>query len=77
MHDEELTRLEAFCLEYVVQWLLSLMLNRKAIFKYQVLFRHLFHCLHAERQLCKAWTIHRMGKACSLQSLPVGVLGFI
>lgn len=67
---EELTGLEALSLEYVVQWPLSLVVNRKALFKYQMLFRHLFHCLHTERQLCKAWTVHRIGKACSLRSLP-------
>ena len=68
---EELRGLDAFSLDYVVQWPLSLILNRKSLFKYQMLFRHLFHCLHAERQLCKAWTAHRIGKACSLRSFPV------
>ncbi|KAL5515544.1 hypothetical protein EMCRGX_G000725 [Ephydatia muelleri] len=73
---EELTGLEALSLEYVVQWPLSLVVNRKALFKYQMLFRHLFHCLHTERQLCKAWTVHRIGKACSLRSLPAYASSF-
>ena len=68
---EELCGLDALCLDYVVQWPLSLILNRKVLFKYQMLFRHLFHCLYAERQLCKAWTGHRVGKACSLRAFPV------
>lgn len=50
-----LTGLEAFSLDYNVGWPLSLIINRKALTKYQLLFRHLFYCKHIERQLCAAW----------------------
>lgn len=38
-----------------VSWPLSLILSRNAIIKYQLLFRHLFHCKHVERQLSSCW----------------------
>ena len=31
------------------------MLSRHALIKYQLLFRHLFHCKHVERQLSSSW----------------------
>jgi gamma-tubulin complex component 2 len=34
---------------------LSLVLSKHAITKYQLLFRHLFHCKHVERQLSSSW----------------------
>ena len=45
------TGLETFTLNYKVQWPLSLVLSRKALTKYQFIFRLLFHCKHVERQL--------------------------
>jgi len=47
--------LDAFTFEYKVSWPLSLILSRNAIIKYQLLFRHLFHCKHVERQLSSCW----------------------
>jgi len=48
-----LTGLEAFVFNYDVKWPVSLIINRKAIACYQMLFRQLFHCKHVERQLCR------------------------
>ena len=31
------------------------MLSKNAINKYQLIFRHLFHCKHVERQLASSW----------------------
>ena len=31
------------------------MLSKNAIIKYQLIFRHLFHCKHVERQLSSSW----------------------
>ena len=31
------------------------MLSKNAITKYQLIFRHLFHCKHVERQLSSSW----------------------
>ena len=57
-----LSGLEAFSLDYNVGWPLSLIINRKALTKYQLLFRHLFYCKHIERQLCAAWLNRKADK---------------
>lgn len=48
-----LTGIEAFVFNYDVKWPVSLVINRKAIACYQMLFRHLFYCKHVERLLCR------------------------
>uniref|UniRef100_A0A2C9LH46 Gamma-tubulin complex component n=1 Tax=Biomphalaria glabrata TaxID=6526 RepID=A0A2C9LH46_BIOGL len=53
--DIRLSGLESFSFDYVVKWPLSLVLSRKALTRYQILFRHLFYCKHVERQLCNVW----------------------
>ena len=50
-----MTGMDAFTLEYRAPWPTSLVLSRKALTKYQLLFRHVFHCKHVERRLCTAW----------------------
>lgn len=59
--DEPLsiTGLETFALSYKVQWPLSLVISRKALTKYQLIFSLLFHCKHVNRQLCGAWQAHQ------------------
>lgn len=71
-----ITGLETFCLGYKVNWPLSLIISRKALTKYQLIFRFLFHCKHVNRQLCMAWQIHQgfralntMGTAISRSSI--------
>lgn len=54
-----ITGLETFSLSYKVQWPLSLVVSRKALTKYQLIFRFLFHCKHVNRQLCGAWQVHQ------------------
>ncbi|XP_014516269.1 gamma-tubulin complex component 2 isoform X1 [Vigna radiata var. radiata] len=54
-----ITGLETFSLSYKVHWPLSIVLSRKALAKYQLIFRFLFHCKHVDRQLCGAWQIHQ------------------
>lgn len=66
--EVSLSGLEAFSLDYSVKWPLSLVISRKCLFKYQMLFRHLFYCKHVERQLCATWSSHKVAKRCSLQS---------
>ncbi|KAH8273966.1 hypothetical protein KR044_006338, partial [Drosophila immigrans] len=51
----DLTGMECFAFTYEVKWPVSLVLNKIAIGKYQMLFRQLFYCKHVERQLCKVW----------------------
>ncbi|XP_058743700.1 gamma-tubulin complex component 2-like isoform X2 [Vicia villosa] len=43
----------------VVHWPLSIVLSRKALTNYQLIFRFLFHCKHVDRQLCGAWQTHQ------------------
>ncbi|XP_065054316.1 gamma-tubulin complex component 2-like isoform X2 [Rhopilema esculentum] len=57
--ETQISGLEAFSLDYVVKWPLSLILSKKALTKYQMLFRHLFYSKHVERQLCSLWTINK------------------
>ncbi|KAI8000020.1 Gamma-tubulin complex component 2 [Camellia lanceoleosa] len=45
---------------YEVQWPLSLVISRKALTKYQLIFRFLFHYKHMDLQLCGAWQIHQV-----------------
>lgn len=47
--------LESFTLDYKVKWPLTLILSRKAITKYQLIFRHLFSCKYVERLLDGVW----------------------
>lgn len=54
-----ITCLETFSLSYKVHWPLSIVLSRKALTKYQLIFRFLFHCKHVDRQLCGAWQVHQ------------------
>ncbi|KAM0001296.1 putative gamma-tubulin complex component protein [Helianthus debilis subsp. tardiflorus] len=57
------TGVETFSVNYKVQWPLSLVISRKALTKYQLIFRFLFHCKHVHRQLCAAWEGHQGARA--------------
>lgn len=46
---------DAFTLDYMVTFPLSLVISRKALTKYQLLFRHLLYLKHVEDLLCKTW----------------------
>ncbi|GAB5031649.1 gamma-tubulin complex component 2 [Nannochloropsis oceanica] len=46
---------EAFMLETQVKWPLSLVVSRRAVTKYQLLFRHLFLAKFVERRLHTSW----------------------
>ncbi|XP_069741372.1 gamma-tubulin complex component 2 isoform X2 [Narcine bancroftii] len=63
-----LSGLEAFSFDYVVKWPLSLIINRKALTRYQMLFRHMFYCKHVDRQLCNVWISNKVAKQYSLHS---------
>ncbi|WAR08340.1 GCP2-like protein, partial [Mya arenaria] len=66
--DMHLSGLESFSFDYVVKWPVSLVLNRKALTRYQMLFRHLFYTKHVERQLCSVWVGNKTAKMYSIQS---------
>uniref|UniRef100_A0A4W5JWH9 Gamma-tubulin complex component n=1 Tax=Hucho hucho TaxID=62062 RepID=A0A4W5JWH9_9TELE len=61
-----LSGLEAFSFDYIVKWPLSLIINRKALTRYQMLFRHIFYCKHVERLLCNVWISNKTAKQYAL-----------
>ena len=50
--------IEALTLDYIVTFPLSLVISRKALTKYQLLFRHLLYLKYIEQLLCNTWTEH-------------------
>ncbi|RIB15601.1 gamma-tubulin complex component protein [Gigaspora rosea] len=50
--------IDALTLDYTVTFPLSLVISRKALTKYQLLFRHLLHLKYVEQLLCNTWTEH-------------------
>ncbi|KAI5678901.1 hypothetical protein M9H77_09851 [Catharanthus roseus] len=68
-----ITGLETFSLGYKVQWPLSLVISRKALTKYQLIFRFLFHCKHVNRQLCAAWQVHQGARRLDMQGIAISV----
>ncbi|XP_054164433.1 gamma-tubulin complex component 2-like isoform X2 [Oppia nitens] len=53
---------EALTLDFQVSWPLSLIISRKNITCYQMLFRHLFYCKYVERQLEEVWKNNKIAK---------------
>ncbi|OEL21862.1 Gamma-tubulin complex component 2 [Dichanthelium oligosanthes] len=66
-----ITGLETFCLSNKVQWPLSLVISRKALTKYQLIFRLLFHCKHVSRQLCAAWQTQQVFRSVKILGTPI------
>lgn len=58
-HSSSLPGYEALCFDYRVQWPLSLIISRKCLTRYQLLFRHLFLCKYVEKQLSVAWKCNK------------------
>lgn len=50
---------EMFTLDYRITWPLSLIISRRSLTRYQLLFRHLFHCKYIERELCRVWQTYQ------------------
>ncbi|XP_050723249.1 gamma-tubulin complex component 2-like isoform X1 [Eriocheir sinensis] len=64
----QLTGLEGFSLGYRVTWPVSLVLDKKTIACYQMIFRHLFYCKHVERLLCRVWVSNKVAKSFPLSA---------
>ncbi|RVW46556.1 Gamma-tubulin complex component 2 [Vitis vinifera] len=56
---------------FQVQWPLSIVISRKALTKYQLIFRFLFHCKHVNRQLCGAWQLHQGVRAINMRGTAI------
>ena len=65
------TGLELFTLSYDAGWPHSVLLSRRALTKYQLLFRHLFTCKFLERRLCATWRLQQRTR--SIQGGSLGV----
>ncbi|XP_049825633.1 gamma-tubulin complex component 2 isoform X2 [Aethina tumida] len=59
---KKLSGLESFSFSYEVLWPLSLVLNRKSLTCYQMIFRHLFYCKYVERRICQIWHSNKVAK---------------
>ncbi|KAI9279674.1 gamma-tubulin complex component protein [Umbelopsis sp. AD052] len=57
---EVLNGFNALTLDYTVTFPLSLIISRKALTKYQLIFRHHLYLRHTESLLSEAWTEHKM-----------------
>ncbi|EEF32527.1 gamma-tubulin complex component, putative [Ricinus communis] len=66
-----ITGLDTFSLSYKVQWPLSIVISRKALTKYQLIFRFLFCCKHVDRQLCGAWQVHQGVRALTMRGTAI------
>ncbi|EDV26389.1 uncharacterized protein TRIADDRAFT_23299 [Trichoplax adhaerens] len=60
--------LEAFTFDFTVHWPLSIIISRKALTRYQMLFRHLFYAKHVEKQLCSIWVSSKVAKQYQLRA---------
>jgi gamma-tubulin complex component 2 len=70
-----LTGFETFTLDYEAPWPVSLVLSRRALTKYQLLFRHMFHCKHVERRLCATWQTWQSSATRATATADAGSLG--
>lgn len=51
--------IDALALDYTVKFPLSLVISRKTILRYQLLFRFLLHLKHVEQSLSSMWIEHK------------------
>jgi gamma-tubulin complex component 2 len=51
--------IEVFMLDYRVSWPVSLVVSKRSVTKYQLVFRHLFFARHVERCLKATWQGHQ------------------
>jgi gamma-tubulin complex component 2 len=63
--------IDSIMVTYRVSWPLSLVISKRAITKYQLLFRHLFFAKHVERMLLHTWLDHQECKELALGSIMV------
>lgn len=59
---------EAFTLDYKVKWPLTLILSKRSINKYQLIFRHLLQNKYVEKYLESVWLQHQSTKECDVQA---------
>ncbi|KAI1285362.1 Gamma-tubulin complex component 2 [Halotydeus destructor] len=67
--ERSLKGFESIALNYKVEWPLTLILSRRNIACYQMLFRHLFCCKYVERQLGAVWKQNKVAKIYALSKV--------
>eukprot|EP00736_Rhodelphis_marinus_P002957 Rmarinus@m.22365 len=74
VESRKMTGFDSFSFDYSVEWPASLIVSRKALSKYQLLFRHVLTIKNVERKLCSVWQGHQMTKALEIPLLREYVL---
>ncbi|GJE93998.1 spindle pole body component [Phanerochaete sordida] len=57
----QMLAIDALTLDYNVKFPLSLVISRKTILRYQLIFRFLLHLKHVEQSLANMWSDHKTG----------------
>ncbi|KAL4250163.1 Spindle pole body component [Abortiporus biennis] len=57
--EKQMLAIDALTLDYTVQFPLSLVISRKTILRYQLIFRFLLHLKHVEQSLSAMWIEHK------------------
>ncbi|CAM9602626.1 unnamed protein product [Chrysoparadoxa australica] len=58
--------IDSLMVTFTVRWPVSLVISKRALTKYQLLFRHLFFSKHVERMLFNTWLDHQSTKELAL-----------
>lgn len=61
--------IEALVLNMKVKWPLSLIISKKSLIQYRIIFRLLMLCKHAENKICEMWSIQQNFKEIEIDIL--------
>ena len=61
--------IEALVLNMKVKWPLSLIISKKSLIQYRIIFRLLLLCKHAENKICEMWSIQQNFKEIEIDIL--------
>ncbi|GJQ13009.1 hypothetical protein GpartN1_g4800.t1 [Galdieria partita] len=64
LHDKDIFGYEAFCLDCHVPFPLSIVISKRMLTKYQLVFRHLFACKMVHRKLEDVWILLKTQRSC-------------
>lgn len=64
--QETVAGYDGFCLDMTVPWPITLVVNKRTIIKYQILFRQMFRIKVLERQLSQTWMDYKEARQFAL-----------
>ncbi|EME30108.1 Gamma-tubulin complex component 2 [Galdieria sulphuraria] len=64
IHDKDIFGYEAFCLDCHIPFPLSIVISKRMLTKYQLVFRHLFACKMVHRKLEDVWILLKTQRSC-------------